>query len=206
MRHLTTLLVALAAGCAAPVQDYAENFGWGRDEPVTAEPDEWFALQGGALLRDPDRPDGVDDGGAVDLVGGWDLVGDRLRFGLEGQVGWSGHDTNWTPEPGRSNDDLSLLTVGLGVRLWWRPAPGHRFAAYVRAGGFGQYTLDDVGDEFVAGVPADYDETVYGGYAGGGIEFRYAPGCYLGPFYTHYWSEDGRLELSAIGLATRFRF
>jgi len=206
--RLGLLAAGVTAGCLGPpvVDDYAESWSRPIDRELHAEPQEWFGLRGRATIRDPEAPDGVEDSVGVDFVGGWDLVGRRLRLSLEGQVGWSRHDTNWTPAFDRSSDDLDLLLVGLGLRLWLLPSAGRRFSPYVRAGGFGLYSLDDVDDEFVAGVPADYDESVYGGYVGGGLEVRYAPGCYFGPFYTYYHSEDGQLVQHAIGLGTRFRF
>ena len=165
------LACLLLAGCVLPpppADDFAESWSRPDSDVVRADPREWFTLQGQAILRDPEAPDGVDDSAGVAFVGGWDLIGERVRLALEGEVGWSRHDTNWTPAPDRSRDDLDLLLVGLGLRVWFLPSAGRRFAPYVRAGGFGLYALDDVDDEFTAGVPADFDETVYGGYVGGG--------------------------------------
>ena len=200
--------LALLGGCAAvpALDDYAESWSRTPDSLRTSDAREWFSLQGQAVIRNPEQDDGVDDALGVSLIGGWDLIGDRVRLSLEGQVGWSRHDTQWTEALDRGSDDLDLLLVGLGLRLWLLPAAGRRFAPYVRAGGFGLYALDDVDDEFTAGVPADFDENVYGGYVGGGLEVRYASGCYLGPFFTHYRSENGRLEINAVGLGARFRF
>ena len=206
------LCACLAFGCTGLEEepDRADPFpDFDTPEKEERERRQWFSSSVFVTDRGSQDQDGIDDGIGMTLGGGYDLVGDPLRFAFEGEIGWSGHDTNWQPLDPQDSDNVTLFLVSMGGRLWLRPNERQPISPYLRAGGFGRFLVTFYGleDEEYLNKPADFDESILGVYWGAGLQVRFAPGAEFGPYFLRLHPTDGSDgDEVLIGLGAQFGF
>ncbi len=208
------LYVGALVGCQPlPPRRYDDSWRYGPGGSDAVAGREWFSASVVGVDRRASLPgsgaDGIGDGFGLTLGGGYDLVGDPLRLAFEGELGWTLHDTDWMPIDPDDGDNVALFLGSMGLRLWLRPGPSELLSPYLRIGGFGRWLwdLEDV-DEGYAAKPAGVAETVWGVYYGAGLQFRFAPGSYFGPYalYLDGLGDERDVDELLIGLGSTFRF
>ena len=194
VRLLAGLLGLLAlSGCNTPLArgTWLEPSSEADDPGVRRD---WISLGVLGSLIDEDEDVEVEDGFGVFLEGGRDLTrGSSLPIAIEGGLGWAQHDTDLLVGSG----DVTIWRFYTGARLWFAEGADQRWAPYVRGGVL--YALFE--EEGQTGL-----EEGFGWYAGGGLDYQYSGGAYIGPFVTFAQGGDEDLRQVVIGLGATWRF
>jgi hypothetical protein len=177
-RTLVPIVLALAAGCTAP---------------LPGAPREWFALSGTVFRPEGPADSEYDDALGWTLAGGLDLNADRVGIAWELEGGWSQHDLATGGQPIENDVDVSRIATGVRIHSQLEEVP---LGIYLR-GGF--EWRDESSD---SGLRAGTDQL--GSYFGAGLEWWYSPYAALGPCAGWFWGEHGDLVESRVGIAVRF--
>jgi hypothetical protein len=156
---------------------------------------EWFGVAGAVVDRRGSDAQSIDDGPALTLEGGYDLVTTRyLRAGFELGVNWSHHDMERIS--GIDDDpDIDVARWNLGGRASLSIEP-LGVVAYVDGGIY--FRSEDSDEE------PDQEQDGRGSYVGGGLDFWYDSIGRMGPFVRYYDFADSDLTEVLVGLSITF--
>jgi hypothetical protein len=155
---------------------------------------EWLSVTGSVADRQGVDEAVVEDAGALGIDGGWDLVVQPVRIGLEAGVVASRHDLELSV-PGVADPELQVWRFSMGARAAWDlEALGS--APYVRAGVFYR------NEESTDGV--DFEHDGRGTYIGAGWDFWFDSGGRMGPFVLAFHSSERDTDEVLVGLGATF--
>jgi hypothetical protein len=164
--------------------------------PGEGVPREWFSGGISSIDRRGADEGVVDDALGFTIEGGYDLILEPVRAGLELGVTWSFHDMADAPTS-LTDDGVDVARYLMGGRVTV-DLPPLNSVVYVRSG---FYHRDQRADQ-----PTAADADGRGTYVGGGLDFWIDGRSRMGPFLMWYEDDEQDLQDLVIGLSATFYF